>query len=145
MRNRVTVIPADNAIYIDSECLLVEFEAPANIHAIQWQGDHGHIEFNDGTHNKILLLEDYDIEIFPYVVIWENEKNKLVQEQNKPLTTFEQIAKVQASFLTTQAKAKDNFLTARIEGDIELEHEAQLEYQESIEAMKQATAAIVGE
>ena len=67
------------------------------------------------------------------------------QEPPKPEpTVFEKIAEVQAPFLEQQTLAKSDFIAARIEGDAELEAEAQADYQASIDAMKLATSEVTG-
>jgi hypothetical protein len=45
---RVTIIPADNQVYVDGLCRFVDCSAlPMNIQAIQWNGKRGHIEFKN--------------------------------------------------------------------------------------------------
>lgn len=69
----------------------------------------------------------------------------LLERPAKPEpTVFEKITEVQAPFLEQQALAKNDFVTAQIEGDAELEAEAQADYQASVDAMKQATSEMTG-
>jgi hypothetical protein len=47
---RVTIIPADNQVYVDGKCRTVDCSAlPPDIHAIQWDGTRGHVEFRNGS------------------------------------------------------------------------------------------------
>ena len=75
----VTVVPADNLIIVDGKDLVFPFDAPANMHALQWLGDVGHTEWTDGP-NKPLTAEDYDGQVAPYVALWEGEKSRLEAE-----------------------------------------------------------------
>lgn len=74
----VTVVPADNLIIVDGKALVFPFDAPANMHALQWRGDTGHTEWTDGP-NQPLTAEDYDEQVAPYVKMWEEEKARLEQ------------------------------------------------------------------
>lgn len=43
---KVTIIPEDKAVYKDGYCITpLEFVAPQNVHAFQWYGTKGEIEF----------------------------------------------------------------------------------------------------
>ncbi len=74
MKTKITVIPADNIIIVDGEALQFEFEAPQNIHAIQWLNNSGHIEFKGKTPNG---EANYEQDVVPYVALWEAEKERL--------------------------------------------------------------------
>ena len=74
----VTVVPADNLIIVDGKALVFPFDAPANMHALQWRGDTGHTEWTDGP-NKPLTAEDYDEQVAPFVKLWQDEKARLEQ------------------------------------------------------------------
>lgn len=45
----VTVVPADKLIIVGGEALVFDspFAAPANLHALQWDGEQGHMEWTD--------------------------------------------------------------------------------------------------
>lgn len=73
---QVTVVPADNLIIVDGAALVFPFDAPINLHALQWRGDTGHTEWTDGP-NKPLTAEDYDEQVVPYVKLWQAEKARL--------------------------------------------------------------------
>lgn len=74
----VTVVPADNLIIVDGKALVFPFDAPANLHALQWRGDTGHTEWAGGP-NKPLTTEDYDDQVAPFVKLWQDEKARLEQ------------------------------------------------------------------
>ena len=69
---QVTVVPADHLIIVDGAALVFPFDAPTNLHALQWRGDTGHTEWTDGP-NKPLTAEDYDEQVVPYVKLWQAE------------------------------------------------------------------------
>ena len=74
----VTVVPADNLIIVDGKTLVFPFDAPANMHALQWRGGTGHTEWTDGP-NQPLTAEDYDEQVAPFVKLWQDEKARLEQ------------------------------------------------------------------
>ena len=69
----VTVVPSDSLIIVDGAALVFTYVAPENLHALQWRGDTGHTEWTDGP-NKLLIAEDYDEQVAPYVKLWQAEK-----------------------------------------------------------------------
>ena len=72
----VTVVPSDSLIIVDGAALVFPFDAPTNLHALQWRGDTGHTEWIDGP-NKPLTAGDYDKLVAPYVALWREEKARL--------------------------------------------------------------------
>ena len=74
----VTVVPADNLIIVDGKVLVFPFDAPANLHALQWRVDSGHTEWTDAP-NKPLTMEDYDDQVAPFVTLWQDEKARIDQ------------------------------------------------------------------
>lgn len=74
----VTVVPADNLIIVDSEALVFPFDAPANLHALQWREGQGHTEWIDGP-NRPLVAADYDDQVAPFVDLWQTVKARLEQ------------------------------------------------------------------
>lgn len=74
----VTVVPADNLIIVDGKDLVFPFDAPANLHALQWRVDSGHTEWTDAP-NKPLTMEDYDDQVAPFVTLWQDEKARIDQ------------------------------------------------------------------
>ena len=76
---KITVVPADRLIIVDGEALHFDFPAPANLHALQWDGEQGHMEWTD-DYNMALDASLYDDEVTPFVVLWEAEKARLAAE-----------------------------------------------------------------
>ena len=74
----VTVVPADDLIIVDGKALVFPFDAPANLHALQWRVDSGHTEWTDAP-NKPLTMEDYDDQVAPFVTLWQDEKARIDQ------------------------------------------------------------------
>lgn len=74
----VTVVPADSLIIVGGVALVFPFDAPTNLHALQWRGGTGHTEWTDGP-NKPLTAEDYDEQVTPFVELWQAEKARLEQ------------------------------------------------------------------
>ena len=74
----VTVVPSDSLIIVDGKALVFPFDAPTNLHALQWRGDTGHTEWTDGP-NKPLTAEDYDGQVAPFITRWQDEKARLEQ------------------------------------------------------------------
>ncbi len=71
---RLVVIPDDQKMVKDEVVLKFDFPMPKEIHAVQWDDDVGHIEYNDGTEN--LELSDIS-EIQTYIDMFDTEKAKL--------------------------------------------------------------------
>lgn len=76
---QVTVVPADHLIIVDGAALVFPFDAPTNLHALQWRGDTGHTEWKDGP-NQPLQAADYDDQVAPFVELWKKEKERLTKE-----------------------------------------------------------------
>ena len=78
----VIVVPEDKLIIVDGTPLTLDFTYPSGLHAIQWDGQQGHIEWDD-DYNWTLSADDataYDDEVAPYVALWQAEKVRLEQE-----------------------------------------------------------------
>ena len=81
-KQHVVVIPCDSLISVNGEPCVFAFDCPANLHAIQWDGQQGHIEW-ENDYNWPLSANDataYDDEVAPYVALWQAEKIRLEQE-----------------------------------------------------------------
>lgn len=76
MREHVVVVPEDKGIAVNGEWLEFDYAAPASLRVLQWSGGSGHVEFADGRINRELTAEDYALDVAPYVVLWEAEKNR---------------------------------------------------------------------
>ena len=80
---RVTVVPADRLVIVDGQALTFAFNAPERMHALQWDGKQGHIEWlgsgDEPPHNEPLGADSYAGQVAPYVKMWEEEKARLEQ------------------------------------------------------------------
>lgn len=80
---RVTVVPADRLVIVDGQALMFEFSAPERMHALQWDGKQGHIEWlgsgDEPPHNEPLAADSYAGQVAPYVELWKEEKARLEQ------------------------------------------------------------------
>lgn len=80
---RVTVVPADRLIIVDGYALFFEYAAPDGMHALQWDGEGGHIEWlgseKNPPHNEVLTADIYADRVAPYVELWKGEKARLEQ------------------------------------------------------------------
>lgn len=79
---RLTIIPGDKAIGIGGEFLLKIQEdlswIPSNIHAVQWNGESGHIEYKDETPNELIN----DLGIYKQAIdTFNNEKQRIEDEE----------------------------------------------------------------
>lgn len=68
----VTIIPKDSVIIVDGVSKKLDFRVDPGIHAIQWSGDSGRIEYEDPrTASKVIKQEDFAKVVAPYVALWE--------------------------------------------------------------------------
>lgn len=84
----LTIIPDDKIVVVDDIVVVFDFEIDSDIHAVQWNGTEGHIEYKSGKQPLILSdIDDYQ----SYVSLHAEEKIKHDQaniqaeqdEQNK--------------------------------------------------------------
>ena len=79
---RLTIIVPDKSIGIDGQFIL-EIQQdlswiPSNVHAVQWDGEKGHVEFNDGSSNQTIN----DLGIYEKAIeTFNNEKQRIADEQ----------------------------------------------------------------
>ena len=80
---RVTVVPADRLVIVDGQALTFNFNAPGRMHALQWDGKQGHIEWlgygHEPPRNEPLAADSYAGQVAPYVELWKEEKARLEQ------------------------------------------------------------------
>jgi hypothetical protein len=94
MKDHVTVIPSDHIVIVDGFPLRFSFDAPANLHALQWHEGKGEMEFTDSD-NQQFTGEEYAENVAPYVEAWEKEKSRLdaeAEKQAKEANTPERLA-----------------------------------------------------
>lgn len=60
---RITIVPSDDTVIVDGEARQINMTGiDPTIHAVQWFGDDGEVEFNDGTpHRTIVNLAPYQV------------------------------------------------------------------------------------
>lgn len=63
---RVTVIPEDKIIVVDGVAKTLDFAAPAGMHALQWHGSYGFIEWKTKGQEHFILAEI----VQPYIDAW---------------------------------------------------------------------------
>ena len=71
MKRNVSVVPADKIIVVNGTAREVVFSVDSRIRALQWYGESGHVEYEDGSH-RALALSQFDIYMAPLVALWEN-------------------------------------------------------------------------
>lgn len=114
MRQDVTVIPGDRIIIVDGAPLWFAFEAPANLHALQWHDGAGEMEWTDDI-NHPLTTQDYDADVAPFVALWEAEKARLDAEANRPPTLDEvKAAKLSEIKIAFAAAEADGFVVSSL-------------------------------
>ena len=74
----VTVCKPDSIVIVDGEPLTFAYSLTDNIHAIQWDGSVGEVEYNDGTPNAIIdSFADYQYLVDAHAT----EKQRLIDEE----------------------------------------------------------------
>ncbi len=111
----VTVVPKDRLIIVDGLALRVVFDAPDNLHALQWRGESGHKEFTDKG-NEPLETGDYDAEVAPYVAVWQAEKERLDRAAAEAAEEYNSLANTKARKLAEINAACDAALAALTAG-----------------------------
>jgi hypothetical protein len=101
---KLSIIPADGVIVIDGRSLRCSFSAPNGIHAIQWSGSDGVIEYATGPAEA---FNDFQI-VAPYIAAWESQRD--VEDAPPPPPTADQIKTALVSavqrHLDTEAKTR---------------------------------------
>ena len=113
------VVPSDRLISVNGETLFFSFDYPENLHAIQWNGQQGHIEWED-DYNWTLSTDDataYEDEVAPYVALWQAEKERIDQEAAARAT---EEAEAEAARLAEYNSAAARAIRLRTERDARL-------------------------
>ena len=93
MKKRVTVIPSDHTILVDGLSLRFPFDAPENLHAVQWHNGAGEVEWTDSANQKI-SDQDYAEKVAPYVAAWEREKARRDAQAGKEAAEARTLARL---------------------------------------------------
>ena len=74
---KVTIIKTDSVVYVDNYWIseMDVSSVASNIHAIQWDGSNGHIEYNDGKKNEEIT------DISPYQSIIDDHATKKAEQE----------------------------------------------------------------
>lgn len=88
---RVSILPSDGAVYIDGfsfSKLDLSF-IPADVHAIQWYGESGHVEYKDPVTGLMTKNEDIDsLEAYQAAIdAWGEAKAQYDRFQQQPEQT----------------------------------------------------------
>ena len=83
----LTIIPEDKTVVVDGMGFTFDFIVDPDIHAIQWDTDSGHIEYNSDKFNTIIdSIKEYDSIIAKHGELkleFEIEEKKILDEQKK--------------------------------------------------------------
>lgn len=82
---KLTIIPADKAIYVNGNALF-DFDLsfmPPLIRALQWEGENGHIELNDGTNIAVTELPQWAIDAQN---LWQTKFDQVNNPIPQPVT-----------------------------------------------------------
>lgn len=74
---RLSIIPIDRVVYIDGFCISFDFDIDESIHAVQWSGETGHIEYNDGKRQKRID----NIDEYQNIIDTHKTKKAVIDEQ----------------------------------------------------------------
>lgn len=124
MRDQVTVIPGSGVIIVDGMPLACAFKAEGGLHALQWQGGAGVMEYDAGRRGEeIAGAKDYRAKVAPYVALWEDERAR--QYLSPPLATA--VANARAAITARRKRAEyGGFLFAEQRWDSEEKDELRL-------------------
>lgn len=111
----VTVVPKDRLIIVDGVALNLSFDAPESMHALQWDGQRGHIEWADDD-NWPLEPEAYNDEVAPYVALWQAEKSLRDKAAAEAAEEYNSLASTKARKLAEINAACDAALAALTAG-----------------------------
>lgn len=111
----VTVVPKDRLIIVDGVALNLSFDAPESMHALQWDGQRGHIEWADDD-NWPLEPEAYNDEVAPYVALWQAEKALRDKAAAEAAKEYNSLASTKARKLAEINAACDAALAALTAG-----------------------------
>lgn len=95
---RLTIIKEDKTVYINGESYsgidlswIPTFDGK-EVHAVQWHGDHGHVEFTDDSDNMKIT----ELGIFERAVpMWEARKQEIFEYEQEQLRLIEEAREAQ--------------------------------------------------
>lgn len=97
---KITIVPSDGIVIVDGRGFIVPLETPASVHAIQWDGANGWVEYNDGALNAPVTQAVYDSLVVPALAAWEvaREAADAPHPPPPPPTIEEKLSAVEASY-----------------------------------------------
>jgi hypothetical protein len=79
----ITLIPSYKQMILDGDAVNFDLKLDTNIHAVQWDGSKGHIEYNDGSSNEEITEFDEDGWIVKHKQVVLDEATAAVAAQKK--------------------------------------------------------------
>lgn len=143
---QVTVIAPDKLVLVGGEALgLPEFDFDEALHAIQFDGQQGHIEFQTAD-GGVCTAPVSAFEVQPYVDAWNVEKARLdaitLPEPTEAELIQQRITELQQQ-LTANDLASVRPLRAKVAGTATAEDEARLvELEEQAQALRAELAEV---
>ena len=112
---RVSIIKDDNMVIVDGRAIKIDLsDFPADVHAVQWDGSTGHVEYKDKPQEKLTALDVFQT----WLDRWEAER--AIEDAPPPPPTLEQIKATLEAALdayidsVAQAKGYDSRITAAL-------------------------------
>ncbi|KAF1073464.1 hypothetical protein [Halodesulfovibrio sp. MK-HDV] len=144
---QVTVIAPDKIVLINGEALeLPEFDFDETLHAIQFDGQHGHIEF-ETPDGGVATAPVSELEVQPYVEAWKAEKARIEAIVPPEPTEIEKVQKRIAEIqqeLVSNDLASVRPLRAKIAGTAKEVDELRLnELEEQAQKLRTELAALL--
>ena len=108
----ITVVPSDNLIIVNGLALrpktpFAPIAGHEKLHALQWHGGQGALEFSDDMNQHISGDQLYAEEVQPYIDMWLAEKARLAAEQAKAEAEYNRIENVKARKLAELNRAME--------------------------------------
>lgn len=90
---KLTVVKGDNTVYVDGKPLSVDCgDLPDFLHAIQWDEDKGHLEFEaDASGTKMPNITFNDLTPYKFLVDrWHQRRDSMLREEQEAETMTKQ-------------------------------------------------------
>jgi len=103
---RITIVPEDNVVLVDREARTISMAGiDPTIHAVQWFGANGEIEYNDGkSHEQINDITPFQVFIDRWTAAAPPPQPPDSPKSDAPLTAEELAVQMIADGIITQAK-----------------------------------------
>lgn len=110
---KLTIIPADGAVYKDGICYSgLSFTVPDNVHALQWRGEYGWVEFSNGNPNE--TITELPMWADAAMAVWDEANTPPVPQPPTPEQVLAEYTSAIQSRLDTfaQTRGYDGILSA---------------------------------